>query len=116
VAFFVVGALGATSQIIGGDTEGGLGFLGGVIVGGIVVVFHRRDELGRGHVSASRDERHALIDVRAIAFAGVVMFAVVYGAFLLEQARGADGDPYRLLLAVAFVSQVIAVVVLHRRS
>ena len=51
-----------------------------------------------------------------MAFAGIVMFAVAYGAFLVEQARGQDGDPYRLLVIVGFVAQVIAVVVLQRRS
>jgi hypothetical protein len=44
------------------------------------------------------------------------MFAVVFGALLLEVASGEDGDPYRLLLVVAFGAQVSAVVVLHRRS
>ena len=116
VAFLAVGALGATADIVAGDTEAGLTLLGIWSVLSIVVAIHRRDELRRGHLSTSRDERDAVIDLRAMAFAGVVMFAVAYGAFLVEQARGQDGDPYRLLVIVGFVAQVIAVVVLQRRS
>jgi hypothetical protein len=62
------------------------------------------------------DERTALLDLRATAFAAVVLILVVLGAFLYEIARGNDGAPYTWLAAVAGISYLAALLVLQRRS
>lgn len=62
------------------------------------------------------DERYRSFDVRATAFAGVVTIVALIGGFLYELARGGDGQPYSLLLAVAGVSYLAALLWLRHRS
>jgi hypothetical protein len=81
-----------------------------------VFLFGRRSETLRGIGGERRDERFAMIDVRATALAGSVLVAVIIGAFLVEVASGRDGSPYAALGAVGGVAYLIAVVVLRARS
>jgi hypothetical protein len=64
----------------------------------------------------SRDERWQAIDVAATALAGSVLVAVIIGAWLVELAKGEDGQPYSQLGAVGGVAYVLAVAFLRRRS
>ncbi len=82
----------------------------------VLVLFSGRSEMVDVMRDPSRDERNALLDLRATAFAGVVLIAVVIGAFVYELARGNDGAPYMWLGAVAGVAYLVALAVLHRRS
>jgi O-antigen/teichoic acid export membrane protein len=70
----------------------------------------------RGLGGAERDERWAMIDLRATAFAGSITLLVIIGAWLLEIARGHDGSPYGQLGAVAGVAYIVGVALLRRRS
>jgi hypothetical protein len=58
-----------------------------------------------------RDERFALIDLKATAFAGTAMTAAAIVAFVVELARGHDGRPYSWLGAVAGAAYVLGVVI-----
>ncbi|MDN5852872.1 MAG: hypothetical protein L0K86_08505, partial [Actinomycetia bacterium] len=63
-----------------------------------------------------RDERINSIDLRSTAFAGAVLILVVLGAFVVEVARGGDGQPYANLGAVAGVAYIVGVVYNRLRS
>jgi hypothetical protein len=75
-----------------------------------------RSETLSGLGGPGRDERWAKIDVHATALAGMVVLLVVIGAWLVEVARGNDGNPYGLIAAVGGVAYVVAVAVLRWRS
>jgi drug/metabolite transporter (DMT)-like permease len=100
-----------------GDNPGtGFASLGIMLALGAVFFFGGRSETLRGLGGPGRDERWAKIDIHATALAGMVLISVIIGAFLVEVARGHDGNPYGLLGAVAGVAYLIAVIILRARS
>ena len=52
-----------------------------------------------------------MIDLRATAYAGLVLIGVVIGAWLYEIASGEDGEPYSALGAIAGVAYIVAVAI-----
>jgi hypothetical protein len=101
---------------IGGDVGGGAFSFGVMAVVAALFLFGSRSETLQGLGGPGRDERWAMIDLRATAVAGSVTIAVIIGAFLYEVADGRDGRPYSLLGAVGGVAYVLAVLLLRRRS
>jgi len=100
-----------------GDKSGqGVISLGIMTALAALFLFGWRSETLRGIGGEGRDERFAMIDVRATALAGSVLVAVIIGAFLVEVASGRDGSPYAALGAVGGVAYVMAVAVLRARS
>jgi hypothetical protein len=81
-----------------------------------LVAFSGRSGLFEVMRDPTTDERSTLLDLRATAFAGVVVITVLVGAFVYETARGNDGAPYTWLCAIAGLSYLAALVVLQRRS
>jgi hypothetical protein len=79
-----------------------------------IFAFGRRSETVQGIGGPQRDERWALIDLRATAITGAVLVIVVIGGFLYEVARGQDGSPWSLLGAIGGLTYVIAVAILRR--
>jgi hypothetical protein len=79
-------------------------------------LFGGRSETLRGLGGPGRDERWAAIDLKASAFAGLVLITAVIGAFMYEIANGEDGSPYSALGAIAGVAYVIGVAILRWRS
>ncbi|MGD9530848.1 MAG: hypothetical protein AB7V44_29240, partial [Pseudonocardia sp.] len=79
------------------------------------VLAARRSETVRGLLD-HRDERISAIDLRATAFAGMVVIALVLGAFIVEIARGEDGMPYAWLGAAGGIAYVVAVLVQRVRG
>ena len=73
---------------------------------GALFLFGRRSETLQGLGGPGRDERWAMIDLRATALAGAVTIAFVIGAWLYEVARGEDGNEFALIGAVAGLSYV----------
>jgi hypothetical protein len=57
-----------------------------------------------------------MIDLRATAFSGIVTILVIIGAWLVEIARGGDGNPYGALGAVAGLAYIVGVALLRWRS
>ena len=81
-----------------------------------LVLLRRRSETLAGIGGPARDERWAMIDLRATALAGACSIPVIIGAWLVEVARGQDGSPYAQLGAVGGVAYVGAVAFLRWRS
>jgi hypothetical protein len=78
--------------------------------------FGTRSEMLQGLGGPGRDERWAMIDLRASALAGLVTILVVVGSWLWEIAHGGDGSPYGQIAAVGGVAYVVAVAWLRGRS
>jgi hypothetical protein len=87
----------------------------GLIALGVMVAFSaaiallgRHSETVRGLLD-HRDERLAGIDLRATAVTAVVMILAVLAGFVIEVARGHDGEPYALIGAVGGLGYLAAV-------
>ena len=109
------GALFA-AYAIGGDAGEGVFAFGVMAALAAVFLFGGRSETLRGLGGPGRDERWAAIDLKASAFAGLVLIAAVIGAFMIEIASGDDGSPYGQLGAIAGVAYIIGVAFLRWRS
>jgi hypothetical protein len=101
---------------IGDDAGKGAFFLGVLTVFGVLLLVGGRSETLRGLRGDGRDERFRMIDVHASAIAGLVLVTVLIGAWVVELARGRDGEPYTQLMAVAGVAYVAAVALLRWRG
>ena len=101
---------------IGGSLADGLVALGVMAALGVVFFFGRRSETLQGLGGPGRDERWERIDVHATALTGLILIVVIIGAFLVEVARGGDGNPYGILGAVAGVAYIASVAILRARS
>src|SRR5690348_16977113 len=80
------------------------------------LAFGTRSETLQGLGGPARDERWAMIDLRASALAGLVLVLVVVGGWLWEIAHGDDGSPYGQLAAVGGIAYILAVALLRWRS
>ena len=83
-------------------------------VAGAMVLVGRRSETVKGLLDR-QDERIRGIDNDASMFAGMVLVVVVIAGFVIEIARGQDGEPYAVLGAIAGVSYIAALVFLRVR-
>ena len=106
--------LGATW--IGGDRDGGLASFAVFVVLAAAFAFGGRSDTLRGLGGPGRDERWAMIDLRATSFAGMVVIAVLLGAWLWELAHGRDGSPYSAIGAIGGVAYVVAIAFLRWRG
>lgn len=109
VALFVASA-------IGGHAGVGLAMLGLMTAFGAAVLLSGRSELIRGLRGDGRDERFAMMDLRATAFAGLVLVTTVIIAFIVELARGYDGQPFTWLGAVGGVAYIVGIALERARS
>jgi hypothetical protein len=75
---------------------------------GAVFVLGGRSETIRGMRGDGRDERWAMIDLRATAFAGLAVIIAIIVGFFIELARGHSGSPYSQLGAVAGIAYLLA--------
>jgi hypothetical protein len=100
-----------------GDPGGGLVSLA-IMVGfaAAIVAFSGRSGVAEVMRNPHADERTAMLDLRATAFAGVAVIVAVIGAFVYELATGGDSNPYALLGALGGVAYLVALFVLQRRS
>jgi hypothetical protein len=104
------------AQWIGGDPRGGLYSLAVMTGFGLLVLLGGRSETVRGLRGDGRDERFRMIDLAATAIAGIVLVTVIIVLWLVELARGHDGNPYGLLGAIAGLSYLAAIAVLRWRG
>ena len=110
VAFLVAG-------LLGDDAAAGAGGLVVMSVVGVAfLALTPHSDTIAGLAGPGRDERWTTIDLRATAFSGLVLIAVILGAFFYELATGRDGEPWSQLGAVGGVAYVLSVLVLRRRS
>ena len=116
VTTLAVGAVVAAAFAIGGDMADGARALATFAVLAALFTIGRRSETLQGIGGAGRDERWAMIDLRATAFAGMVVITAVLGAWLFEIASGEDGAPYGQLGAIGALGYVLALGVLRWRT
>jgi hypothetical protein len=113
---FGLGVIMLAALWIGGHPGDGLGALGVMTALGLVFLLGGRSETIRGLRGDGRDERFAMIDLKATATAGFTLILAVIVAFVVELARGHNGNPYAWLGAIAGIAYVIAIAVLRWRS
>jgi hypothetical protein len=82
---------------------------------GTFILFGGRSETVRGLRGDGRDERFWQMDLVATAIAGTTVIALIIGAFIVELARGHDGNPYGWLGAIGGLTYIVAIVVLRLR-
>jgi hypothetical protein len=99
-----------------GDWRSGVWALGIMTAFAALVLLGGRSETIKGLRGDGRDERIALIDLRATAVSGFVLILCVIAGFLAEIARGHDGSPYAQLAAVAGLAYIVAIAVQRLRS
>jgi hypothetical protein len=99
-----------------GDWRGGLESLGIMAAAAALFLFGGRSETIRGLRGDGRDERIAMIDLRATAFAGIAIIIAVIVGFMIELGRGHDGSPYTLLGFIGGVTYVGAILFQRFRS
>ncbi|MDZ5622317.1 hypothetical protein SFC88_15855 [Nocardioides sp. HM23] len=108
IAYLVAG-------LVGDDTAFAVtGLLTMLAAGVVFVVAARWSETARGLLDR-RDERITSIDRSATMFAGMCVIAAVLVMFVVEIARGNDGDPYSALGAVGGLAYVASLVWLRFR-
>ena len=104
------------AQWIGGNPESGLvSFL--ILAGaGVLVLLGGRSETIRGLRGDGRDERFRTIDIHATALAGLAVITAIIVAFLVELARGHNGNPYSWLGAIGGVTYIAAIIIFRIRD
>jgi hypothetical protein len=83
---------------------------------GLLLLLGGRSEMVRGMRGDGRDERWAMIDLRATALAGLVVITAVIVAFVVDIARGGDGMPYAWLGALGGVAYLVGLFIGRWRS
>ena len=104
------------AQWIGGDPRCGLLSLAVMTGFGMLILLGGRSETVRGLRGDGRDERFRAMDIRATAFAGSFLIAVILIAFLVDIARGNDGAPYNWLGAITGLAYLAAIATLRARG
>jgi hypothetical protein len=104
------------AQWIGGNPGSGLASLGIMTAFGALILLGGHSETIRGLRGDGRDERFRMIDIHATAFAGLAVITAFIVAFVVEVARGHNGNPYTWLGAVAGLAYLGAVAVLRMRG
>jgi hypothetical protein len=100
----------------GGDAASGVTSFIIMAAFGLVLLLGGRSEMIRGVRGDGRDERWAMIDLRATALAGIAVIMAVIVAFIVDVARGGDGSPYTWLGALAGVAYVAGLLIGRWRS
>jgi hypothetical protein len=111
-----LGGLMFAAQAIGGHPGAGLVSFAVLALTGALVLFGGRSETIRGLRGDMRDERFQRIDIHASAFAGTVVILAIIAGFLVEVARGHNGNPFTWLGAVGGVSYLAAVILMRVRG
>ena len=110
LAFSVaLGGVVLLASWLGGSLASGLIGLAVLTGFGLFISLASGSETIRGLRGDGRDERFALMDLRATAITGQVVIIAVIVGFLVEIARGHNGNPYGWLGALGGLSYALAV-------
>ena len=104
------------AQWIGGNPESGLVSFAILAGAGVLVLLGGRSETIRGLRGDGRDERFRMIDIHATALAGLAVITAIIVAFLVELARGHNGNPYSWLGAIGGVTYIAAIIIFRIRD
>jgi hypothetical protein len=104
------------AQWIGGHPGSGLVSLAIASGFALLLLLGGRSETVRGLRGDGRDERFAMMDLRATALAGLAVITAIIVAFAVELARGQDGQPYAWLGAVAGIAYIVGIVIQRVRG
>jgi hypothetical protein len=104
------------AQWIGGDPRSGLVSLAILAGFGALLLLGGRSKTIRGLRGDGSDERFRRIDIHATALAGLAVIVAIIVAFLVELARGHNGDPYTWLGAIGGITYLAAVIVFRIRG
>ena len=105
------------AQWIGGDPHSGLvsfAILAGA--GLLLLLIGGRSETIRGLRGDGRDERFRMIDIHATALAGLAVILAIIVAFIVELAKGHNGNPYGWLGAIGGLTYLVAIVIFRIRG
>jgi hypothetical protein len=105
----VLGGFVLLASWLGGQLVAGLIGLAIISGFGLLVSLASGSETVRGLRGDGRDERFALIDLRATAVTGQVLVVAVIVGWLVEIARGHSGNPYQWLGALGGLAYLLAV-------
>jgi hypothetical protein len=111
-----LGLLVFVAQWIGGNPASGLVSFAILAGAGLVLLLGGRSETIRGLRGDGRDERFRQIDIHATALAGLAVITAVIIAFLVELARGHNGNPYSWLGAIGGITYIAAIIILRIRG
>src|SRR6185312_14164599 len=81
-----------------------------------LVAFSGRSSVVEVMRNPRADERSAMLDLRATAFAGIAIITAILAMVFYELARGGDPSPYAQLGALGGIAYLVALFVLQRRS
>ena len=113
----VLGAAILIAGLIGGQLAIGVsGLVVMVAFGLLVLLAGRRSETVRGLRGDGRDERFAMIDLRATALAGLALIVALIVSWLVAIARGQSGGPYDWLCAIGGLAYLVAIAVQRWRG
>jgi len=104
------------AQAIGGHLSDGFFGLGLMVALGALLLFGGRSETIRGLRGDGRDERFRQIDIHATAVAGTAVILAVIIGFLVEMARGHNGEPFTWLGAIGGLTYLAAIIVMRIRG
>ena len=104
------------AQWIGGNPGSGLVSFAILAGAGVLVLLGGRSETIRGLRGDGRDERFRMIDIHATALAGLAVITAIIVAFLVELARGHNGNPYSWLGAIGGVTHIAAIIIFRIRD
>jgi hypothetical protein len=104
------------AQWVGGDPRSGLESLGIMAGFGALILLGGRSETIRGLRGDGRDERFRMIDIHAAALAGLAVILAIIVAFIVELAKGHNGNPYGWLGAIGGLTYLVAIVIFRIRG
>ena len=111
-----LGAIVFVAQWIGGDPHSGLVSFAILAGAGLLLLLGGRSETIRGLRGDGRDERFRMIDIHATALAGVAVIYAVIVMFVIELARGHNGNPYGWLGAIGGLTYIAAIIIFRIRG
>ena len=111
-----LGAVVFVAQWIGGSAQSGLVSFAILAGFGALILLGGRSETIRGLRGDGRDERFRMIDIHATALAGLAVILAILVAFIVELAKGHNGNPYGWLGALGGLTSLVAIVIFRIRG
>ncbi len=111
-----LGIVVSAAIAIGGNLTVALVNLGLFAAFSALFYFGAGNETIGGIAAPRRDERWAMINKRAMAFAGTIVVLGLIGGWVVELANGNDGSPYSELFAGGTIAYFAAALWLRSRS